>query len=484
MSDALLQAHKTAAENALQSADFPQLIQIFLACLANHPRNPLLHNDLAKAYLKVGDRHAAKKHFIEALHLDPHRVETICQLAIFHKQEGNFTESIRFFQKALRINPLTAQAHYQLANTYSMQNQFDLALTHYHEALQYGANATDIHRNLGMIYFGENQWERAARHLQHAFDAAPNDLIGLPLGQALLNVGQPKAAQQVYEKIVQQYPNCHDAHHNLGILHLKAQDKLSAKRHFSAAAALQPENATAQHMLAALSENQTVTEAPLAYTKALFDQYAPYYDQHMQGLKYDVPLVIRNLLGELIPTHAQNLSMLDLGCGTGRCGLYCRDLAHTLIGIDLSDKMLGMAKALGAYDTLTEAPLQQYLENTTDTFDIITAAEVLNYVGNLTPLWPAIIKTLKPGGYFVFTTEHSVSFSNNAENKGYFLAHTGRFTHHADIIQQQIESHPTLILKQYQDLTLRQGNDKPILGRLWCILKTCMRGSLMSITPG
>lgn len=471
MPDAISQAHKTAAESVLKQGHFSQLIQIFLNRLADHPNNPLLHRDLAKAYLRTGDRHTAKKHFIEALYLDPHHIETIYQLAIFYRQEGNFVDSIRCFQKALRINPLTAEVHYQLANTYALQNQFDLALTHYHEALQNGGHVTNIHRNLGMIYFGENQWGRASHHLNQAFDKEPDSLIGLPLGQALLNLGQARDAEHVYEKILKLDPHCHDAHHNLAILRLNAKDKIAAKRHFGAASALQPDNATAQHMVDALNENNQATAPPLAYTAALFDQYAPYYDQHMQNLGYNVPLSIRTLLGKLIPTHAQNLTVLDLGCGTGRCGLYCRDLAHHLIGVDLSVKMLAEAKALGAYDTLIEASLQSYLEARTHTADIIIAAEVLNYVGDLSMLWPDIIKNLNPGGCFVFTTEHPGPSSSNLPNNSCRLEHTGRFTHNPQVIQDQIEAHTELHIQQFNDITLRQGNDRPITGRLWCVIK-------------
>jgi predicted TPR repeat methyltransferase len=470
--EAVSEAHQLAAENALRQGDFSQLIRVFLDCLRHQPNNPFLHNDLAKAYLKIGNRQAAKNHFIEALHLDPHHVETLCQLALFYRQEGDFVGSIRFFKKALRVNPIISNTHYQLANTYAMQNQFELALTHYHEALQYGGPLTDIHRNLGMIYFGENQWEKASHHLTRAFDAEPDTLIGLPLGQALLNLGQAQEAERTYEKILTFDPNCHDAHHNLAILRLNAEDRISAKRHFEMAHALQPNNATAQHMLNALSQSTQVTSTPLAYTQALFDQYAPYYDQHMRKLGYNLPLLIRNLLGEVIPTHAENLTVLDLGCGTGSCGLYCRDLAHCLIGVDLSHNMLSAAKTFGAYDKLIESPLQSYLQTTTDTADIVIAAEVFNYIGDLSMLWPDIIKILKPGGVFIFSTEHAkTSSSPPANNPGCQLEQTGRFTHDPAVIQMQIEANPELHIRQFSDITLRKSNNNPIMGRLWCLIK-------------
>ncbi|MEY3182317.1 MAG: hypothetical protein RLZ35_302 [Pseudomonadota bacterium] len=467
------QTHLSAAKNALDTGNFSQLVQSLLTCLKNNPTDPSLHNDLAKAYLKLGDRHAAKRHFIEALHLNPHRIETLYAFARFHRQEGHVSESIRYFQKALRINPLSADTHYQLAHTYATQNQFDLALTHYLAALQYGIEGKNIHQNIGMLYFNEQTWEKAIFHLQKAFDEAPNDLIGLPLGQALLNMGQIQLAEHVYRQIIKHCPSCHDAHHNLAILYLKNQDSLAAKRHFKVALALQPDNATAQHMLTALSPSKKSPPktAPLSYTSALFNQYAPYYNQHMKALKCDVPLVIRNTLGQLFSTQTQPLRVLDLGCGTGQCGLYCRDLAYHLSGVDISEEMLRIAKKLGAYDNLIECSIAQYLEETEETFDIIIAAEVLNYVGDLSKLWQSILKALNPKGCFIFTTEHPSQTFINANTHAYYLEKTGRFSHNPDAIQTDITAHPELFIKTYQDLTLRKSDEMLILGRLWCVSK-------------
>ena len=68
-----------------------------------------------------------------------------------------------------------------------------------------------------------------------------------------------------------------------------------------------------------------------------------------------------------------------LGCGTGLCGIYFRDLAKELIGVDLIPKMLEKAKTLGAYDSLFVADALEYLNRAAlENFDLIIAADVFS----------------------------------------------------------------------------------------------------------
>ena len=60
-------------------------------------------------------------------------------------------------------------------------------------------------------------------------------------------------------------------------------------------------------------------------------------------------------LGELLDPVLEdrsNLSILDLGCGTGLSGLMLRRRARHLTGVDLSPEMVEKARARGIYDRL------------------------------------------------------------------------------------------------------------------------------------
>src|SRR5690606_36269113 len=117
--------------------------------------------------------------------------------------------------------------------------------------------------------------------------------------------------------------------------------------------------------------------APPEYVRALFDQYAYNYDQHVkQSLQYKVPELLRHALSEVISNTASSLDILDLGCGTGLCAPFFRDAAKYLVGVDISGNMLQIAASQNGYDKLAEDDIRHYLQTTKKQFDLILAADV------------------------------------------------------------------------------------------------------------
>jgi predicted TPR repeat methyltransferase len=97
--------------------------------------------------------------------------------------------------------------------------------------------------------------------------------------------------------------------------------------------------------------------------------------------------------------------VLDLGCGTGLSGLALRPFAARLEGLDLSPRMLEAARLRGVYDALHEADLLAFLPKRAGAFDLIAAADVLNYLGDLAPALAALRGALKPSGEALFSLE-------------------------------------------------------------------------------
>ncbi|QNB00305.1 methyltransferase domain-containing protein [Massilia sp. Se16.2.3] len=76
-----------------------------------------------------------------------------------------------------------------------------------------------------------------------------------------------------------------------------------------------------------------------------------------------------------------------MGCGTGLCGPVLRPRSRTLTGVDLSERMLARAAETGLYDSLACADLQAYLDSCHGDVDLVMAADVLVYFGDLAALF-------------------------------------------------------------------------------------------------
>lgn len=121
------------------------------------------------------------------------------------------------------------------------------------------------------------------------------------------------------------------------------------------------------------------------------------------------------------------LDILDIGCGTGLAGAWLKDYARTMVGVDLSEQMINVARKKMLYQELHVQPMGKYLEECKKTFDIVVAADVLSYVGDLQQTFTQVSKVLRKDAHFAFTVEEAAPDSTGVNQRGYRLLRSGRF---------------------------------------------------------
>ena len=100
--------------------------------------------------------------------------------------------------------------------------------------------------------------------------------------------------------------------------------------------------------------------------------------------------------------------VLDLGCGYGWHCKYAADHgARSVLGIDLSEKMIAEAKKRNAVPGITYrvCSLQDY-EYLAAVYDLVVSNLVLHYVEDLDAVYRRIHTTLRPRGVFLMNIEH------------------------------------------------------------------------------
>ena len=92
--------------------------------------------------------------------------------------------------------------------------------------------------------------------------------------------------------------------------------------------------------------------------------------------------------------------------------------------------MLARARARSVYTELHHAELVAHLKSCPDgSFDVVTAADVFVYVGDLRPGLAEIARVLRPRGVAVISLEAGT-------DAGYRILPSGRFAHHRDYLQR------------------------------------------------
>ncbi|HEY4204878.1 MAG TPA: methyltransferase domain-containing protein [Xanthobacteraceae bacterium] len=158
-----------------------------------------------------------------------------------------------------------------------------------------------------------------------------------------------------------------------------------------------------------LGEEPTSPMSP-AYVRTLFDQYAPRFEASLVGnLGYRGPDLLFKAV--LAARHAEHRPAffhhgIDLGCGTGLVARTFARNVERLDGIDLSSRMLALARTAGLYKELELADMVQGLAGKAPaSADLILVADAVIYLVDLAPLLHQAARVLQPGGLLAFTAE-------------------------------------------------------------------------------
>ena len=154
----------------------------------------------------------------------------------------------------------------------------------------------------------------------------------------------------------------------------------------------------------AIKTTQAMTPA---FVAGVFDGYASNFDSPLTGtLRYVGPKVLVGMLRALSQKPVERV--VDLGCGSGLSGLELRPLTRQLIGVDLSVRMLELARKRAIYDALHHDEVVAWLKLGNGGFGLAMAADVTSYLGDLGPFFSAVAGALVLGGRLALTVHEQV----------------------------------------------------------------------------
>jgi predicted TPR repeat methyltransferase len=296
--------------------------------------------------------------------------------------------------------------------------------------------------------------EQIDRLRQRLFTAPQDAGAMLELAGLVERAGDLPQAIDLHQRALRVDPYRLEALLGLGRLWAVLGESDRARPWLTRVLEVDPDNAQARTALAGLDVAPTE-----AYVRTLFDQYAPRFDAELvRTLNYRAP----SLVAELLERHAgsQNLAILDLGCGTGLSGMALKPFASTLDGVDLSPGMVAKARERNLYDLLATAEARRFLEMSDRNWDVIAAVDVLNYVGDLTPLLTAAARRIRANGMFVGTVEKC--------DAGTVLTTNRRYAHGHDHLKSAAAA-ATLRAVEIVEGVLRTEGGAPVPGLIFAV---------------
>ncbi|MBL8513511.1 MAG: tetratricopeptide repeat protein [Betaproteobacteria bacterium] len=407
---------------------------------------------------KRGDAAAARDHFEDARQIDRRNPQLLAQLGALHDRLGEHDKAEACYRESLRHEPRNAVAHYNLGIVLQRKRDLAGARRAYETAVQHAPRLHPAWLNLGNVLRDLKDDNNAKDCYRRAIEIEPRFAIAHhALGVLAQAHEQHAAAAACFRAALEA-----DARHLESWLDLVASqerlnDRDGALATVTQALSIFPHDATLQFKRSVFAGEQAVS-IPDAVVEKLFDHMAPTFDEHLVGrLGYGIPRQLSAMLADWLRNRGP-AAVLDLGCGTGLFGVEVAISKSTLVGVDLSARMVEAARNRGVYDALHAMSIDVYLGAHPDLFDLIVATDVLVYIGALEALFAGVRAHMNARGRFAFSTESPADLQ-----EGFRLLPAGRYAHAPAYVRALAESNGFEVVAQ-EPAVIRTEASVPIYG--------------------
>ncbi len=412
----------------------------------------------------VGQPAEAEAVLAEALAKDPRHFVAAMNLGRLQAISGRLDEAIPCFRLAVASQPANHSAQYNLALALRRAGQSSEALALFIAVFQKQPTQIEAANQAVAILMEMLQPQEALALLDRAIQRVPGHARSHNnRGTALRALGRAAEGLEAYRQATRLAPDHADAWRNLGLLAGDQGLTEEAAAAFRQVLRSQPADPVARHMLDAM-EGRTTAAPPQAYVARSFDSFADSFDHQLKNLDYRVPEAMAALAQRLAPEQRFDRA-LDLGCGTGLVAVGFGPLVADWTGVDLSPRMLARADARGLYARLAVGEVVEFLTADPTLYDLITAADVLIYLGDLAPLFAQVAHHLRPDGLFLFSIERLAD-----DNRDSQLTVSGRYAQ-SDAYIARLAAASGLELRRRDDVVVRQEHRAPVQGSLFALAR-------------
>lgn len=387
-------------------------------------------HQLGVQHQRMGNTDTALQAFEKAVKLNP-------DVALYQNAYGRILavkgrneEALAAFDKAILVNRFSDEAYFNKGLVLEKIGRLDEAEQAYRDAIRCHHDFANAYNNLGALLYKMGRVNEALETYRQVFIIDPKHMEAcFNLAVALEDLEEYEEAAGLYFNVLSQKAYPEQVHIRLASLlpkwFIKGKKEAEEALRFAQGWVKHfPDHPLARHTLNAFN-GKPDDETVFSYVQTFYNAFADSYDDKMKELDCRVPAYIRSLL----PPQT-NLTVLDLGCGTGACSAFLKPIAERLIGVDASAQMVQKARSTGTYDALEQQDILDYLTHTKTKFDLIIAADVFCYLNKLDDIFKEVHHHLKANGLFLFTVEA------NLDKTDYQITPFGRYLHRKEYIER------------------------------------------------
>ncbi len=147
---------------------------------------------------------------------------------------------------------------------------------------------------------------------------------------------------------------------------------------------------------------RTYNAKSIADQQAVYDNWAKDYERDLFAMGIRTPFMCSAVFSRFVPKNTRPI--LDAGCGSGMQSEALALLGYgPIIGIDLSEQMLNVARGKGIYSELHRMTLGETLAFVDDKFSAVMCSGVITPGHAPSSSFHELIRVAKPGALIVFS---------------------------------------------------------------------------------
>ncbi len=403
---------------------------------------------------------SARKHAGDAEIADVDEHEGRCMLAM-----GEIKKAEKFFDRSIAAKPEATRSYIEKGKILLFEKRDHEAEVCFAKAINNDPHSWEALHGMAIVNERQGQTDSAIALAIQAVNAdnAIFDSLML-LGNLLLRKQSWDGAEHIFRQALSVIPDSVYAWHGLATSLIPQKKLETIEGEFKQLLVSRPDNKALTFLCESVC-GKVPTVSPEAYALSWFDDYASRYEFYLPSLgSYQASSLCELVRGLSQLADRKDCSFLDLGCGSGMAAEHMRDITNMSVAVDLSPRMLDMARLRSCYDEYYALDVGEFALGSDRVFDIIIAMDVLPYIGDLDQFFKVTRNLMGAGSVFAFTVEKV--------DKGmdFQLGQDGRYKHKASYVRSMIEEQGYELLVE-EEMLLRFDGGQPVKGFSYVIKK-------------
>lgn len=428
------------------------------AALAINSTSDATHYNYGVVLKELKRPQEALERFNQALAINPSVADTWNNRGAVHNELKHYDDALADFNRAAALQPNYPGIYYNMGNSLAGLRRYDEAIAYYDKALALNPGLADAWTGRGNVCASLMQHDEALAGYEQALALNPGHAEAWAgRGQVLVRIRRLDDALAAFDKAISFKTELPDAWLARAVTLAQMKKTPEAVAAFRDAIKHGTDAERVTYHLAGIGADAAPPISPRGFVSGLFDQYAESFDQQLVDLlNYRAPVQLADMVKRIAPVG--KLDILDLGCGTGLVGASFEPLRRSLTGVDLSEEMLKVARKRGSYDRLICRDVVEFLNSEDATYDLIVAADVFVYIGDLSPVFKSVHRAIRPAGLFCFSIEATAG-------RDFILLESLRYAHSQTYIQK-LTAENRFAIEAFEPCALRQEFGTSIEGYL------------------